>query len=92
MTEKQLTRIVSDLAKLFGWKRYHTFLSRHSEAGFPDEILVRGSRLVVAELKSERGRLTEGQRLWLDVFRAVPSAEVFVWTPDDVEQIAEVLR
>jgi hypothetical protein len=54
MTERELAGAVRDLAKLFGWLRYHTWTSVHSPAGFPDEILLRGSRLVVAELKSAR--------------------------------------
>jgi len=92
MTERELAGAVRDLAKLFGWLRYHSWTSVHSPAGFPDEILVRGSRLVVAELKSASGRLTQAQELWLGAFRAVPSAEVFVWRPADVEEIARILR
>ena len=52
-------------------------------AGFPDLILVRPPRLVVAELKSVRGPVTARQQLWLDDVAAVPGIEVHVWRPDD---------
>ena len=92
MNERELATCVRDLAKLFGWRRYHTWLSKGSAAGFPDEVLVRPPRLVVAELKSAVGKLTPAQEEWLELLRGVPGVEVHVWRPDDVERIAEVLR
>jgi hypothetical protein len=92
VTERDLTSYVRDVARSFGWLRYHTWISKHSAAGFPDEVLVRPPRIVFAELKSERGRLTEAQTDWLDVLRQVPGVEVFVWRPSDMDAIAEVLR
>lgn len=55
VSERDLTRQVADLAQLFGWRRYHTWLSKHSPAGYPDETLLRRERLVGLELKSEKG-------------------------------------
>jgi hypothetical protein len=92
VTERDLTGYVRDVARAFGWRRYHTWLSKHSPAGFPDEVLVRGPRLVFAELKSERGKLSDEQAAWLDALRAVPGVEVYVWRPADMEAIARVLR
>lgn len=37
--------------------------------GFPDLLLIRGPRLVVAELKTEKGRMGPGQPEWLEAFR-----------------------
>jgi hypothetical protein len=92
VTERDLTGYVRDVAKAFGWRRYHTWLSKHSAAGFPDEVLLRGERLVCAELKSERGRLSTEQEAWLEELRAVPGVEVYLWRPADMDAIAEVLR
>jgi hypothetical protein len=64
VSERDLSGFVADCARLFGWRRYHTWLSRRSPAGFPDEVLVRPPRLVFAELKSDRGRLTPEQGAW----------------------------
>lgn len=37
----------------------------------------------MAELKSQKGKLTAEQREWLDAFRLVPGVEVFEWRPLD---------
>lgn len=92
VSERELTGYVRDLAKLYRWRRYHTWLAKHSPAGFPDEVLVRPPRLVFAELKSARGKLSEEQEAWLAALRAVPGIEVHVWRPADLDEIVEVLR
>jgi hypothetical protein len=92
VSERELTTYVRDVARLHGWRRYHAWLSKHSPAGFPDEVLLRPPRLVFAELKSERGRLSDEQEAWLEELRAVPGVEVFVWRPADMDAIASVLR
>ena len=92
ITERDLTGYVRDLARTFGWLRYHTWSSQHSPAGFPDEVLVRAPRLIFAELKSETGRLRPEQETWLEALRAVPGLEVYMWRPADMDAIAEVLR
>jgi hypothetical protein len=61
------------------------------DVGFPDLILARAGRLVVVELKTERGRLGPGQALWLELFRAA-DVEVHVWRPGDMPSIQETLR
>jgi hypothetical protein len=61
VTERDLAGYLRDVARAFGWRRYHTFLSKHSPAGFPDEVLVRPPRLIFAELKSDHGRLKPEQ-------------------------------
>jgi hypothetical protein len=92
ISERDLTAYVRDVAKAFGWRRYHTWLSKHSPAGFPDEVLLRPPRLVFAELKSERGRLKPEQEAWLEDLRQVPGVEVYQWRPEDMDAIVEVLR
>jgi hypothetical protein len=52
-----------------GWRRYHTWLAKHSPAGFPDEVLVRPPRLVFAELKAEAGRLKPDHESDLEMLR-----------------------
>lgn len=92
ISEGALTTYVRDLAKLYHWRRYHTWLSKHSPAGFPDEVLVRPQRLVFAELKSEKGKLSSEQQAWLEELRQVPGVEVYLWRPADMDEIARVLR
>jgi hypothetical protein len=92
VTERDLTTYVRDVAQAFGWRRYHTWLAKHSSAGFPDEVLVRPPRLLFVELKAERGTLRPDQEAWLEALRAVPGVEVYVWRPSDMDEIAKVLR
>lgn len=92
MTEREFTRAVADLARLFGWERYHTHRSDFSPAGWPDEVLCRPPRLVVAELKSDKGKASEAQRRWLDLLAHVETVEPYLWRPADLEQIAQLLR
>lgn len=88
MSENDLLSNVRQIAGLLGWFHYHTHDSRRSEAGFPDLVLVRGDRLIFAELKSAKGRLTPAQADWLKRLNAVaPSpgktVEVYLWRPVD---------
>jgi hypothetical protein len=92
VTEKDFAQCVVDLAHLHGWFVYRAWTSIHSPAGWPDLTMVRGERLVAAELKREGKQPTPAQRRWLDALGAVPSIEVFVWRPSDWAEIVEVLR
>jgi hypothetical protein len=77
-------------------RAYHTHDSRRSQAGFPDLVLVRPPRLIFAELKTAKGRVSPAQGEWLEDLGHVaskvgPRIEVAVWRPDDLQRIAEVL-
>ncbi len=89
LSEEQWLRVVLDYARLKGWRSYHTRNSRRSTAGFPDLVLVRGRRLVFAELKTEKGRATHEQLDWLEALR--PNAEVHLWRPSDLPEVLRVL-
>jgi hypothetical protein len=78
-------------ARLMGWSVFFVHDSRHSPAGWPDLVLIRRPRIVFAELKSERGRLTDDQRQTIEELRAC-GQEVFVWKPSAWQEIEEVLR
>lgn len=92
ITEKAFQAMVVQYAKLLGWKTYHTLHSKGSEPGYPDLCLVRGERIVYAELKRERGRVSPAQQQWLDALSAAPGNEVYVWRPSSWDAIEEVLR
>lgn len=87
-------RQVIDLAKVNRWRLYHAYDSRRSAAGFPDLVLVRPPRLIFAELKTAKGRLTREQGGWLTDLGALalPGVEVYVWRPDDWNEIVERLK
>ena len=91
ISEAAFQRQVLDAARLFGWTVYHTKLSAWSNPGFPDLTMVRGPRLIFAELKREKGRTTPMQDAWLAAL-AYTCAEVYVWRPSDIDAIIKRLR
>ena len=82
ISERRLQSAILQAARCTGWMAYHTFDSRRSQPGYPDLTLVRGHRLIFAELKSKTGRLTPQQRGWLEALKAT-GAEVHLWRPAD---------
>jgi len=90
-TEKQLQLEIVRLAKRCGWRVYHTHDSRRSEFGFPDLAMVRHGRLIFAELKRELGKPTPEQSRWLEALSMVPGTEVYIWRPQDWQEIEGVL-
>ena len=92
LSERQFQTTVMQLARLNGWCFYHTHNSRHSQAGFPDLCLVRGPRLIFAELKTDTGKLTADQEAWLIALDAVPGLEVACWRPKDWGTIETTLK
>lgn len=93
---------VTDYASMRGWRwmhiqpgltdrgRYRTPVSGPLGPGWPDLILIRGSKIIAAELKSEKGKLTALQaRVLNDLEEAL--IEVHVWKPSQWEEIERVL-
>ena len=93
ITERDLREQIRDLCKLYGWKMYFTWRSIHSPAGFPDLVLANSEqkKVIFAELKREKGKVTPEQKEWLDALKACGQT-VYVWRPGDIEAIAEILR
>ena len=88
------------LAHLFGWRVAHFRPARTVHgwrtpvaadgAGFPDLVLV-GPRVIFAELKSQRGRVSAAQRAWLDALSEA-GVEAYLWRPSQFDEVADVLR
>lgn len=97
MTEKQFLAMVRQLARLHGWLCIHHHDSRRSEPGFPDLVLVprprRGAptgRTIFAELKTDTGKLTVEQELWIATLES-DGQNVYVWRPRDWPEIERTL-
>ena len=94
ITEKQFTQQVIQLLRLCGFNLvYHTWNSMHSERGFPDifALRVRDKRLLFAELKSEKGKLTYEQARWSEALKAM-GCEIYEWRPSDWDRIVEIIK
>jgi hypothetical protein len=96
MTEEQLTQVVLELAKFYGWKVVHfrPARTRHGfvtavqgDIGSPDVILARRGVVLMAELKTERGRLTPQQKHWAQEI----GEQYRCWRPRDLDQIKKEL-
>jgi hypothetical protein len=105
-SEAQFERAVRELAEHCGWLVHHPWSSKRSTAGWPDLAMARDRRLVLAELKTEKGRVSREQRAWLDALGefddrdmlaaslngSLPRLMVCLWRPSDWEFIRGVLR
>lgn len=93
VTEKQFEAQVKSAAQLRGFEYYHTWRSDHSPSGFPDCFMIHREtyRVIAAELKSEKGKLTELQKYWLDLFEKA-GIETYVWFPSDIDEVLAVLE
>ena len=101
MTEELFLDWIIEEAHRTGWlvahfrpaktkKGWRTAVSADG-AGFPDLIMVRRKRLIVAEVKSALGKVSKEQYDWLEAFGKT-KAEVFCWTPRGKETILEILE
>ena len=94
MAEAELLEAVRRLAQMTGWLLFHCHDSRKSIGpGYPDCTLVstRRPRVIFAELKTDTGRTTPAQDAWLGSL-ARAGAEVALWRPRDLPDIAAVLQ
>lgn len=107
ISEKAFQAQVIRLAELNGWTLiYHTHDSRRSAKGFPDLVICRPGRIIFAELKRQRGKVSAEQQQWLEALWAAVRAQwlynghdedtpdvlqAFLWRPSDWEQIEHVL-
>jgi hypothetical protein len=97
ITEADWMGFVVSLATLRGWSVFHPYDSRRSTAGWPDLALVRGGTLILAELKTEKGKLSKAQEGWIAALEAVAvrtggAVLVRVWRPSDADAVQEALR
>lgn len=97
---------VLGLADLGGWATFHpghgghgsrhdgthrpTLMQTKTGKGFPDLILVRGPDLLIRELKTDKGRLSPEQRVWIGRLEAA-GVDVAIWRPKDINEVRERL-
>ncbi len=98
ISEKAFQAQVIALAHQCNWLVYHTFDSRRSAPGFPDLVMAHttdhSKPLVIAELKTETGRLSKHQKAWLAALKAFDHSDevvVRVWRPSNWPEIELLL-
>ena len=75
ITEAQFQRTVMDIARTYGWRIYHArpammrsgqwATATDGDVGWPDLAMARKGRLILAELKSQKGRVKPEQQAWI---------------------------
>ena len=103
-SEAQFTKEVLSLAKRCGWRTAHFRPGMTAKGqwvtavagdgkGFPDLILIRGHKMIAAELKVKKNVVEPDQQDWLDAFDDLCSAavEARIWRPSDWPEIERIL-
>ena len=91
ITEKAFQAQIVELAELRGFFVYHTHDSRRSQPGFPDLVLIKGTRLVFLEVKSEKGKVSNAQMDWILALQVVSTVHAAVVWPQDWDDIERLL-
>jgi hypothetical protein len=97
VSERSFQAAVERLARLGGWCTFHDRTPKRNNKGFPDLVMVHPTRglLVVAELKTAKGRVRPEQKTWLAALqlalKGVPTATVALWRPSDYPHISALL-
>uniref|UniRef100_A0A6M3L386 VRR-NUC domain-containing protein n=1 Tax=viral metagenome TaxID=1070528 RepID=A0A6M3L386_9ZZZZ len=106
ISEADWQNTVIDLARLGKWRCAHFRSVRVQRkdgsvyyqtpvqadgAGYPDLCMVKGNRLIYAELKREGGKATSEQIEWLEALSKVPGVECYIWEPSDYEDVKWIL-
>ncbi len=81
-SEKDWQREVVSWAKKLGWMVHENKFSLYAKPGFPDLFMVRPPKVIIAELKSNKGKLRPEQETWIENLRAC-GLSVCVWRPQD---------
>jgi hypothetical protein len=89
-TEADFQRTVIDMAQRLGWLVAH-WPNAVMNPIWPDLTLIKGRRVIFAELKTERGKLGLKQAQRLAELETI-GAEVYVWRPSMFESIEMTLR
>ena len=97
ISETEFQTQIIDLARMNGWLIHHCRPARmpsgkyatpiQGDAGFPDLVMARRGIVLLVELKTTTGVISEKQQRWLEAGQGAIS----VWRPDDWPEIIHAL-
>ena len=103
ISEKDFQRTVVEYCHALGYLVFHQIdmgfkdpetgrqsYSRRIGPGFPDLVIAGHGRVIFAELKSEKGKLSKDQQAWLQLLSDA-GEKWFVWRPSDWSNIEKIL-
>ena len=103
ISENEFAKLFDDYADLCGWtwcgyrparmkikgvETYRTPII--GQKGLPDRILAHRGRVLICELKTEYGRLSEAQKLWAKALEGFEG--YYVFRPSDWDNIQQILK
>lgn len=97
MTEAEFIQQVIELAHWMHWRVAHFRPARtergwrtpmSGDTGFPDLVLARRGRVIFAELKVGRNKMSSAQIEWAEQI----GGEFYLWYPEQLPEIQEVLK
>lgn len=103
--EDDFMATVIDEARLNGWHVWHFHTSMRlindggrkrlvgdsMAKGFPDLVLARPPKLILAELKSATGRLSDDQKIAKQILEQCTEVEYHLWKPKNQTEIGDIL-
>lgn len=92
MRERDFQAMVEQAAGYLGWMTYHVWDSRRSNPGWPDLVLLKGNRMLIWELKTERGRVRPEQDVWIAALNQVPGVEARIVRPSEWDDLLVMLK
>lgn len=101
ISEEEFLGQIIELAHLYQWRVHHVrpaWTNKgwrtpiQGDVGFPDLVLARSPRVIIAEVKSEKGRLTPEEREWLTEVDTCVGVESYLWRPRMWDDIVGILR
>ena len=91
LREHDLQSYISNAARANGWLVHHSrpgmmrsgkwATPLQGNPGLPDLILCKPPFLILAELKSQAGRVSQAQQQWLLALGGVPGIKAVIWRP-----------
>ena len=93
-THDSFQKEIVKVAKLYHWKVQYFWRNFHSPKGWLDLVLTKpeNGRLIFAEIKIPPDDLKPEQQEWIDIWKQYKSVEVYVWRPDDWDDIIKILE
>ena len=91
MNEKEWRRDVLRLADSGGWAHYYTPYSLGATPGWPDLALIKPPRVILAELKTRKGRTRAGQEDTRYLLERCDRLEYHLWRPEDEPDVIATL-
>ena len=83
--EKQLQKLVTDMARGLGWLTYHTKNAMQSDEGFPDLVCVHLDRGVLFLELKVNAPVTSDQEMWVDT-RTIAKQRALIIYPEDAAE------